>query len=403
MAELPFAESDESSELAGPPPAQLPKGTGVRRSVVAGAGIFVCLLVGGFVVFGGRAAQHFGTSAAGAPVDTTPLPAPQADPLRGVQTDYSRLLEKPPAPQPIVPPLMPGMVPGAQTAPPPPAYPPPAAATSGTGRPQERGVLVVQGKPRTGGPRPAVTPAVHPAASAGPQEEIASPEARKTTAKEGFQQRASARIPETLEDRLHAPESPYMVLASDTIPATLIPGIHSDLPNAIMAQVSLDVRDSVEGKYVLIPQGSRLFGVYDSVVVHGQDRVLIAWQRLRLPNGDSLQLEAAPGVDVAGYAGLKDKVDTHFWSVLRAVLMSSVLSIGARVPFGNTDGEWPTLGQEFAREFSRGANQAGQRIVDRELNRQPTIKIRPGMRLNVLVHRDMVLRPWDTARGTYAQ
>lgn len=400
MSDTPFPEAD-GTEIAGPDPARMPRASGVRRSVVVSVIVLLSLLVAGFLSFGGRAARQVTRRAPAVQAEATPQPAAAQDPLRSVQSDYSRLLEKP-APAPVVPPLMPALVPPAAPAQPqaqgvaPPAHPTTHSSPHGVRR--EQGVLVVQGGKQRQTQAP-MTPASTQEAAAQAQE---GQEARRLTNKEGFQQRAAIRVPETMEDRLHAPAASQMVLAGDSIPAVLLPGIHSDLPGAITAQVSIDVRNSIDGRTVLIPQGSRLFGIYDAVVVHGQDRVLIAWQRLRLPNGDSLQLEAAPGTDVAGYAGLRDKVDTHFWGVLRAVLLSSILSIGSRSIAGNADGDLPTVGQQVANEFSRGVNQAGQRIVDRELSRQPTIKIRPGMRFNVLVHRDMVLRPWDSARGTYA-
>src|SRR4029453_9246413 len=132
---------------------------------------------------------------------------------------------------------------------------------------------------------------------------------------------------------------------------------------------------SVVGNTVLIPQGTHIIGTYNNDVVYGQDRVLVVWHRLRLPNGQTIQLQGMPGIDVSGYAGLKDTVDNHLWPLFRAVLLSSVLSIGSRIPRGSPQGFWPDLGQEFSQDFAHGTNEAGQQIVRRELQRPPTIAI----------------------------
>jgi type IV secretion system protein VirB10 len=146
-----------------------------------------------------------------------------------------------------------------------------------------------------------------------------------------------------------------------------------------------------------VPQGTVLIGTYNNEIVYGQDRVLVVWHRLRLPNGQSIQLQGMPGIDVTGFAGLKDRVDNHIWPLFRAVILSSVLSIGTRIPAGNPQGYWPTLGQEAAQDVANNINQAGQAIVRRELSRPPTISIRPGMSFSVFVLKDLVLAPYTGA------
>lgn len=215
---------------------------------------------------------------------------------------------------------------------------------------------------------------------------------------QAFLDRAAQLQPTQVADRLHTPESPYMILAGDMIPAVLETGIESDLPGHLRARVSLDVWDSVTGRVLLVPHGTILLGLYNHEVIYGQSRVLVAWQRLRLPNGQTIQLEGMPGVDLSGYAGLQGKVNNHLWPLFRGVLLSSVLSIGSRVPFGNTTGYNRTLPQEFASDFGSAANQAGQQIVQRELQRQPTIAIKPGAQFQVFVIKDVVLQPY-TARN----
>ena len=199
-----------------------------------------------------------------------------------------------------------------------------------------------------------------------------------------------------VQDRIQEPMSPYTVHAGTIIPASLITGINSDLPGTLIAQVREAVYDSVTGNHLLIPQGTRLLGVYDANVVFGHKRVLMAWQRMIFPNGTSIQLEGMPGVDLAGLAGIKDTVNFHLWPLFRSVLLSTVLSVGSRLPAGNVGGEGGASPiDEFAQQGAQNINAAGQRIVDRELGRQPTLEIRPGFSLAVMVHRDMILRPYE--------
>jgi type IV secretion system protein VirB10 len=211
--------------------------------------------------------------------------------------------------------------------------------------------------------------------------------------------RATAAPQTSVGHALQDPRSPYEVKAGTIIPAVLLTGISSDLPGQIMAQVREQVYDTVTGQHLLIPQGTRLIGQYDSVVAFGQNRVLLVWDRLILPNGASVLLAGMPGVDLTGFAGLKDRVNHHWGRILGAVVLSSLFNIGARVPFGDPQPNqfFPTLGQEFVRDAGEGINQAGQQIVSKTLNIQPTLTIRPGTSFNVFVHQDLVLRPYRPA------
>ena len=94
-----------------------------------------------------------------------------------------------------------------------------------------------------------------------------------------FLQRAAA-IQSFLAQPLIPPASPYEIQAGTVIPGALVTGINSDLPGQIIGVVTENVFDSVTGKYLLIPQGSRLLGRYSSVVGNGENRILIAWQEL---------------------------------------------------------------------------------------------------------------------------
>ena len=192
-------------------------------------------------------------------------------------------------------------------------------------------------------------------------------------------------------DRLANPASRYVVQAGAVIPAALITGIRSDLPGQVTAQVTEHVYDSPTGKYLLIPQGSKLIGVYDSQISFGQDRVLLVWTRLIMPNGRSIVLERQPGADTQGSAGLEDEVDHHWGRLFTAAALSTLLGVGAELGAANNDSAILTA---LRRGSTDSLNQAGQQVVRRNLNIQPTITIRPGFPVRVIVNRDLVLSPY---------
>ncbi|MEM7570448.1 MAG: TrbI/VirB10 family protein [Pseudomonadota bacterium] len=211
------------------------------------------------------------------------------------------------------------------------------------------------------------------------------------------QQRKEAFLGEEVETAIYNPHSlqipvsAYQVMAGTIIPASLITGLNSDLPGQVIAQVTEHVYDTATGTHLLIPQGTRLLGRYDSVIAFGQSRALVVWNRLILPDGSSMLLENLPGVDLAGYAGLKDKVDHHGWQLFKAAILSSVLSVGTEI--GRDRGEDQIL-QALRDGGQQTLNQAGQEIVTRQLAVQPTVTIRPGWRLRVIVNQDLVLEPF---------
>ena len=191
-------------------------------------------------------------------------------------------------------------------------------------------------------------------------------------------------------DRVQPPASPNILQAGSIIAAALITGIRSDLPGQITAQVTENVYDSPTGRILLVPQGTRLIGEYDSSVEFGQSRVLLVWTRMIFPNGSSIVLERQPGADTQGYAGLEDGVDYHWWSIAKAAGLSTLLSVGSELAI-NDD-------QRLLRAIRDGAqdtiNDAGQQIVRRQLNVPPTLTIRPGFPVRVIVTRDLVLKPY---------
>lgn len=192
---------------------------------------------------------------------------------------------------------------------------------------------------------------------------------------------------------LQTPVSPYEVMAGSVIAASLITGIKSDLPGLVVAQVTENVYDTVTGRTLLIPQGARLVGTYDSVVAYGQSRALVVWSRIILPDGSSIQIDNLPATDAAGYAGLEDGVDYHTWTLLKGIAMSTLLGLGTQVTFGSNQSN---LVEAIRQSTQESSSQAGQRIVEKNLNIQPSLTIRPGMPLRVIVHKDLVfLRPYQ--------
>jgi type IV secretion system protein TrbI len=189
-------------------------------------------------------------------------------------------------------------------------------------------------------------------------------------------------------ERLETPVSPCVIQAGSIIPAALITGIRSDLPGQVTAQVTENVYDSPTGKYLLIPQGSKLIGVYDSQVAFGQDRLLLVWNRLIIPNGRSIVLERQPGADTQGFNGLEDDVDQHWGRLAMGAVLSTVIGIGAEL---GTNANNSAVASALQQGASNSLSQSGQQITQRNLNIQPTITIRPGFPIRVIINRDLVL------------
>ncbi len=195
----------------------------------------------------------------------------------------------------------------------------------------------------------------------------------------------------TSAERLSDPASPYTLMTGSVVPAALITGLRSDIPGQVLAQITQDVRDSLTGRFILIPKGSRLIGQYDNSIAVGQSRVLLVWSRLILPNGRSLILDNPSAADPRGYAGLTDQVDNHWGAIINAGAISTLLGMGAQT--GNTQNE-----SDVVRALRDGAadsiNRAGQRIVERQLSVQPTLTVRIGTPVRVIIARDIILEPY---------
>nr|WP_208402363.1 TrbI/VirB10 family protein [Sphingomonas oligoaromativorans] len=188
---------------------------------------------------------------------------------------------------------------------------------------------------------------------------------------------------------LTALASPYTLSAGSVISASLITGLRSDLPGLVTAQVTENIYDSATGRLLLIPQGTRLVGSYDSVIAFGQKRALIVWQRIIMPDGRSLRIDNVPATDPSGYAGLAGKVDFHSWQLLKGVVLSTLLGVGSDLAFsGQSD-----LVQAIRMSTQDHVARAGDQITRANLGIQPTITIPPGAPVRLVVHKDLVFAP----------
>ena len=194
---------------------------------------------------------------------------------------------------------------------------------------------------------------------------------------------------------LQPPASPYQVMAGTIIPAALVTGINSDLPGQVIADVTEAVYDTATGRFLLIPQGSRLIGRYDSQVSFGQRRVLLVWTRLILPDTSSISLDRLPGIDPAGYAGLEDGVDWHWDRILAGAALSTLLGVGAELAAPNNSSSTGSVTVAVRQSAQDTVNQVGQEITKRNLSIQPTLTIRPGFPMRVMVNKDLILRPYQ--------
>ena len=245
-------------------------------------------------------------------------------------------------------------------------------------------------------PEPSIAPqnslsalATPPTAAAIPETPGSQPE------KERFLNQAADRSTEA-SGSLKVPRSPYQLLAGTVISAALLTGIDSDLPGGVTASVTESVYDTVTGRYLLIPQGSRLIGEYDSEVAFGQRRVLLVWTRLIRPDGTSIVLDRLPGTDTEGHAGLEDQVDYHWGRIVAGAAISTILGINSQLVAQNqSNGSVIVATRDSAQD---SVNQTGQQLTRRNLDVQPTLKVRPGFELRVLVKRDLTLEPVATAR-----
>ena len=182
------------------------------------------------------------------------------------------------------------------------------------------------------------------------------------------------------------------IMAGTIVPYILLTGINSDLPGQIIAQVSMNVYNTVTGRNILIPRGSRIIGSYDSSVCFGQERVLIMFDRIIFPNGGSINLLGMPGCDLQGVSGMKDIVDHHIGDIIKTLAISSAFDIAkdAAVSWISSIEFFSSLSETLENK-NETINNIAEKIAEMKLNQQPTIEIRAGMRGNIFINKDMVL------------
>ena len=222
--------------------------------------------------------------------------------------------------------------------------------------------------------------------------------------KNAFLDGQGSKATDGLATTVQHPRSPYELQAGTIIPTVLVTAINSDLPGPVIGQVRENVYDTVSGNYLLVPQGSRLLARYDSMVAWGQERVLVCWNRLVLPNGDSINLQCMPAADLKGAAGLTGEVNEHWFRLITGAALSSLLAASSQAVAGNTENFNPTVQQMWARNAAGDVNQTGQQLTRRNLTIQPTITVGPGYSVNVIVTKDMVIPPYrEEAPGAEVQ
>ena len=205
-------------------------------------------------------------------------------------------------------------------------------------------------------------------------------------------------LPEEYSQHMRtSPRSPLELKSGTLLPCVLISGLNSDLPGNMIAQVSENVWDTATGRYLLIPRGSRLIGTYDNQVTYGQSRVLVMWSRLIFPDGSSLVLDNLFGADSSGYSGFKGRVNRHWGPIISSALMVSMLGAGVELaaPTNNYGRDTEDARSVLAENAATAVAEAMSQIIQREANRQPTIKVLPGYRFMVFIQHDILFpRVW---------
>ncbi|EMF7691862.1 MULTISPECIES: TrbI/VirB10 family protein [Campylobacter] len=192
------------------------------------------------------------------------------------------------------------------------------------------------------------------------------------------------------------PLSTYEIKAGWNIPAILITGVNSDLPGQILAQVTQNVYDSATGKYLLIPQGTKVVGAYSSNIIYGQSRLLVAWNKLIFPNGDTLNLDGMQGTSQDGYTGFEDQVDNHYFRIFGSAFLLSSISAGiALSDNSDTNSEKETASDKAIAQAIQQMGQVASEMIRKNMNISPTLKIRPGYKFNIFVTKDIILEPLE--------
>ncbi|MCH4559196.1 TrbI/VirB10 family protein [Mesorhizobium jarvisii] len=364
--------------------AEPPRVTRLSRKVLAGIGLVGSFVVGGALIY---ALQTSNTSTQGEELYSTANRQP-ADGLASLPRDYTGPVLGPPLPGDLGRPLLDAQNRGQPVV-------PPTIATPTVDEAEQRR-LAEQEAARTS--RVFFQAGTVTATAPESNGNIATPNPSSLDlGGQTPQDRQLAFLNATADrrtvapDRVMPPVSPYVLQAGAVIPAALITGIRSDLPGQITAQVTESVYDSPTGRALLIPQGTRVVGQYDNGVGFGQRRVLLVWSRLIFPNGRSIVLERQPGADAQGYAGLEDGVDYHWTELFKAAALSTILSVGAEA---GSSGQESDIVRALRSGASDSVSQVGQQIVQRQLQIAPTLDIRPGFPVRVIVTHDLALEPY---------
>ena len=395
----PTTDDDDARPLTGEPVAPMrlraepPRVTRLSRKVLAGLGLVGSLSIGGALIY---ALQTRDSGGGNTELYSTENHA-TADGLNGLPRDYTGPVLGPALPGDLGRPILDAQNRGQPMPAPGMGAPQPGLSAEEQRRLQELEAartarLFASTETRTAAP-PAATanatpPPIPDLTSLGLAPQPATPSAQDRQLA-FLNQAADRRI--VAPDRVVAPASLNILQAGAVIPAALITGIRSDLPGQITAQVTENVYDSPTGRILLVPQGTRLIGQYDNGVGFGQRRVLLVWNRLIMPNGRSIVLERQPGADAEGYAGLEDGVDYHWGELFKAAALSTLLSIGANTGSSSDESDLLSAIRDGA---SDSIGQTGRQIVQRQLNIAPTLTIRPGFPVRVIVTRDLVLEPY---------
>lgn len=206
-----------------------------------------------------------------------------------------------------------------------------------------------------------------------------------------------------LKNGLEAPKSPFEIKAGTYIPAALISGINSDMPGSIVGQVRENVYDTVTGNTILIPQGTKIVGSYDSKVTFGQSGVLVVWSRLIFPDGSSINLENMQGMDINGLAGFRDKLNNHYLKIYGNALLLSLVGAGYNLLTNNQNANTQySASAAVASNVGQQLSDVASKSLQRNMDVQPTITIRPGFKFNIFVMKDMILKEVKDAEGTLA-
>jgi len=195
--------------------------------------------------------------------------------------------------------------------------------------------------------------------------------------------------------RLQGAPSRFAVMQGTMLTGVLLTEINSDLPGPILAQITTNIFDSKTGRHLLIPQGSKLIGEYNSAVSHGQKRAQVAWTRLILPNAESVALGRMPGVDAKGASGLQGSVDNHYGDLFVSVLVTSLLSAGVGLAQGPVNPTAVSPQQVIGQSVGQEVGRVGTKMAERSLDVQPTLKVSSGTKINVFATTDVLLKPYS--------